>query len=438
MKNLFSITILLLLTYANIFSQEPEWSNLSISQMNEEQPRAYYAHYPSEQLAQINEPLKSPWIMALTSNWQYNLVSKPSMRPKEFPLPNFDASTWARIAIPDKDENKRNFDSIRAFSKTNNPVASYRKVFPIPEDWYNTQIYVRFDGVSQACYVWLNGKRVGYTESGMHGAEFNITPYVQYGRMNTLAVQVYGWCDGTAIEQPDSVWGLYSNVAIVSIPNFAIRDFALLAELAPDKKSGTLLLNLSLKNYSKEIKGKYKLIVSMKDEKNKELFTPIVRDVNATKKSDSLIVINQNVSKIKAWQNNDPNLYSIVVTLRDNNNKIIDAIGSKVGFRNISKTNNEILVNNIAVNVDSIAALQSFGTLNALTICTKQGIYLTDNLIQPQGNNATELLYRLKKQYERDKNNIAIIRWNIGSKQHTSYETILNWLQQKDKTRIVE
>jgi beta-galactosidase len=437
-KFFFSTVALYFVVQTAVFTQEPEWNNSSVNQVNEEQPRAYFIHYPSEQLAGSANPSQSPWIMNLGGNWQYNLVRKPTLRIKEFPLPDFDASAWERIAIPEKDENKRNIDTIRSFSKTNNPVASYRKVFPIPEDWYNTQIFVRFDGVSQACYVWLNGKRVGYTESGMHGAEFNITPYVQYGRMNTLAVQVYGWCDGSTVEQPDSVWGLYSNVAVLSVPNLAIRDFYFKSDVANNSKSANILLNLSIKKYKSDLKGKYKLIFSLKDDKNKDIFTPLTKDINTAKNADSLVVFNQTVSNIKTWQTNDVNLYTLVVTLRDNDNKVIDAIGSKVGFRNISKINNEITINNNAVNADSIGVLQLFRTMNALDNCNKQGIYLTDQLVQPSGNNSNELIYRARKHFERDKNQTCIVRWNIGNKNSENYQTINNWLQEKDKTRVIE
>jgi beta-galactosidase len=439
MKNILCIIFIIFSSITALHSEEPEWTNPAVSRVNEEQPRAYFVHYPSEQIAGFCEPSKSPWFMALNGSWQYNLVPRPQLRPKEFPLPTFDASTWERIAIPEKDESKRNLDSIITFSKDNNPVASYRKIFPIPEDWYNSQIMVRFDGVSQAFYVWLNGKRVGYTESGMHGAEFNITPYVQLGRMNTLAVQVYGWSDGALVEQTDSVWGIYSNVTVNSIPNIAIRDFSIKTGIDTDNKTGNFALRVNLINYSKEITGKHSLIISLKDDKNKDIFTPIVQGLNAAKKGDTVFNFSQSVQHIKPWQSNDANLYSFVVTLRDKDNKVIDAISSKIGFRNISKKGNEIQVNTSVVNTDSVALLQSFRTLNAFDNCNKQGIYLTDKLVQPKGNNTAELLYRAQKHYERDKNMTCIIRWSIGNQENSeSFEAINNWIFQTDKTRIIE
>lgn len=61
---------------------------------------------------------------------------------------------------------------------------------------------IRFDGVESAFYVWVNGRKVGYSEDSYTGAEFNLTPYVKPGR-NTIAVEVYRWSDGSYLEDQD-------------------------------------------------------------------------------------------------------------------------------------------------------------------------------------------------------------------------------------------
>ena len=73
-----------------------------------------------------------------------------------------------------------------------NPVGSYRRDFEVPANWDGREVFLHFDGVQSAMYVWVNGQKVGYSEGSMTPAEFNITKYLQPGK-NVLAVKVYRW-----------------------------------------------------------------------------------------------------------------------------------------------------------------------------------------------------------------------------------------------------
>ena len=60
----------------------------------------------------------------------------------------------------------------------NNPVGSYRRHFRVPADWQGKRVFVHFDGVDSAFYVWVNGQKVGYSEDSRTDAEFDITKYL--------------------------------------------------------------------------------------------------------------------------------------------------------------------------------------------------------------------------------------------------------------------
>lgn len=55
-------------------------------------------------------------------------------------------------------------------------------------------------------YVWINGKKVGYTENSKSPAEFDITDYIRTGR-NLLACEVHKFSDGYYMEDQD-MWRL--------------------------------------------------------------------------------------------------------------------------------------------------------------------------------------------------------------------------------------
>jgi hypothetical protein len=77
-------------------------------------------------------------------------------------------------------------------------VGSYRRTFVLPEGWRDRQVFLHFEGVKSASYVWVNGREVGYNEGGMEPAEYDVTAHVRPGE-NTLAVRVFlrpgGGCD---------------------------------------------------------------------------------------------------------------------------------------------------------------------------------------------------------------------------------------------------
>ena len=63
-----------------------------------------------------------------------------------------------------------------------NPVGSYVTTFDVSEDMKDKQLYLHFEGVKSAMYVWINGKKVGYSQNSMAPAEFDITGYVNEGK----------------------------------------------------------------------------------------------------------------------------------------------------------------------------------------------------------------------------------------------------------------
>ena len=65
-------------------------------------------------------------------------------------------------------------------------------------------MFISFQGVESAFYLWVNGEKVGYSEDSFTPAEFDITEYVQEGD-NTLAVEVYRWSDGSWLEDQDFI-----------------------------------------------------------------------------------------------------------------------------------------------------------------------------------------------------------------------------------------
>jgi len=129
------------------------------------------------------------------------------------------------------------------------PVGSYRRAFEIPDNWEGKKIYLHFAGVQSAMYVWINGKKVGYSQGSMTPAEFDITPYIKKGE-NMLAAEVYRWSDGSYLEDQDffRLSGIFRDVFVFAVPRLHIRDFFVQSDLDSAFSSSVLKTDFSFKN----------------------------------------------------------------------------------------------------------------------------------------------------------------------------------------------
>ena len=140
-----------------------------------------------------------------------------------------------------------------------NPVGSYRRTFKLPADWQGRQVFIRFEGVDSAFYLWVNGQRVGYSQDSRCPAEFNLTGYVKPGT-NTLAVQVFRWCDGSYLEDQDG-WrmsGIFRDVYLYSTPDLHLRDLFLTTDFDAQYRDAILHAELTVKNGSPEQRAPYR------------------------------------------------------------------------------------------------------------------------------------------------------------------------------------
>ena len=136
-----------------------------------------------------------------------------------------------------------------------NPVGSYRRDFNIPDDWKGSEIFIHFDGVYSAMYLWVNGKKVGYSQGANNDAEFNITKYVKPGK-NVLAVEVYRWSDGSYLEDQDMfrLSGIHRDVYLFATPKLRLRDYYLTASFTGDDLSKAIFnVRTNVTNYGKTV-----------------------------------------------------------------------------------------------------------------------------------------------------------------------------------------
>ncbi len=371
MKHLIRCTLITLCFVSSLFSQQNDWENPNVNQINKLPSRATFYNFDSKAQALSGNREASSSYKSLNGDWQFKWVAKPSEALTNFQENNFDASKWDKIDVPSNWEMRGYgkpiytnstypfFNDFPFINHHDNPVGHYIKSFTIDENWYNQDVVLHFGGVSSAFYVWVNGEFIGYSEDTRLPSEFDITKQLKKGE-NTIAVKVYRWCDGSYLEAQDH-WrmsGIEREVYLQANPKVRLSDFAVRTDLDNDYNNAFLQIRPEL---IANIKDKYVAKVGEFGSTNLkttvddwELITELIdADGNAVGKAtttqfskifgeyypqrDNVYfgLIETEIQSPKKWSADHPYLYTLLFTVKDNKGTEIQHTSTKVGFREV-------------------------------------------------------------------------------------------------------
>lgn len=97
----------------------------------------------------------------------------------------YDDSQWERVNIPHTWNTEAYV--VKNYYKG---LAWYRKLFTVLPEWKDRQVFLHLEGASKEAKVYVNGKEVGHHIGGYTASTFDITPFIECGVANTLAIQV--------------------------------------------------------------------------------------------------------------------------------------------------------------------------------------------------------------------------------------------------------
>ena len=305
--------------------------------------------------------------MLLNGKWKFNWVADPNNRPVGFQAPKYDVSGWNEIDVPSNWEMKGYGTPLYSNSTypflnnppfiqpqrgyttftEPNPTGSYRRNFTLPSDWSGKEIFLHFDGVYSAFYVWVNGKKVGYSQGANNDSEFDITKYLVKGK-NMVAVEVYKWSDGSYLEDQDMfrLAGIHRDVYLVARPKIHISDIDLETGFNEDLSSATLDASALLRNDGKASAAKLKS--TLLDEEGRVVGTAesglnTVASGKELKTEASRIVVNAP----RLWSAEDPYLYTVKMELLDKEGNTLECTFQRHGFRKVEFKNNKLYINGV-------------------------------------------------------------------------------------------
>ena len=224
--------------------------------------------------------LPSKWkeckeIQSLDGQWLFHWSKDPESRPVDFYREDYDVSGWDQISVPGNWQLQgygkpiyvnmqypfhRDRPSVTGEPNKDwyaydhrNPVGSYVTFIDVTKEMLSKNLILHFGGVHSAFYVWVNGKKVGYSQNSMSPVEFDVTKYLHDGK-NKLAVEVYRWSDGSYLECQD-MWrlsGIFREVQLWVRPLVHIADYKVEAVPNADFTKFTVKAKISVCNTGKK------------------------------------------------------------------------------------------------------------------------------------------------------------------------------------------
>src|SRR5687768_10804105 len=296
----------------------PDWENPQVFGVNKMAPRAGSVPFASVEGALRGNRESSPYWKSLNGEWRFNWVGKPADRPVEFYREDFADNTWKTIPVPSCWETKGYgipiYSNVRYPHGANppfipheyNPVGSYRTKFQLPKNWEQRRTIIRFAGVYSAFYVWVNGKKVGYSEDSKGPAEFDLTEFVKPGE-NLLAVEVYRWCDGSYLEDQDMFrfGGMFRDVSLLSMPLLQITDFSAKPEFGDRHDRAAVRIQTEIE-YNRDEPGGYDLALDLYDADGKKQQLATIGADGIRKGGKSAPIVLGQVPNPHLWSNEDP------------------------------------------------------------------------------------------------------------------------------------
>lgn len=475
-----------------------EWqANPEITGVNQLPQHATFMPYASFAEAQKAERYASSRCKVLNGKWKFKLYKNYAYRPSDFAQVHYDTHNWDTVQVPGSWQmqgyDQSQYCNVRypweghedicppAAPTKHNPVGCYVKRIHVGADLLQKRVVLCFEGVESAFYLYVNGQRVGYSESSFNRAEFDVTRYLQEGS-NVIGVEVYRWCTGSWLECQD-MWrlgGIFRDVYLYTTEREYIRDFVLKAQPDGEMKDGFVEVLV-------KTNGAYEglsLDMSVLDAAG----NTVALDCQYANE-DHRTMLRAIVAGADLWSSEHPALYTLVLTLK-NNGAPIEYISTKFGFRKVEILDGVIRINDRRVvfkgtnrhefdcrtgryiteevmrddlekmkraNMNAVRTSHYPNCPRWMELCDEYGIYVIDeNNMESHGTNRSTIIGcpqipdsrpewekacmdRIQALYERDKNCTCVVCWSMGNESlgGETPKKMYRYLKNVDDTRFV-
>jgi len=481
---------------------QKDWENPQVIARNKMFGHVPMGAYTNIEMAKTANRTASPNVKSLNGEWAFKLFPNPEAVPPEFSGVGFDGSDWEPITVPgnwqiqgfDDPPIYTNvafpFDPNPPFVPKDNPTGCYWREFDLAAaDLDARKLFLLFEAVDSAFYVWVNGQPVGYSQDSRLPAEFDITEFAHDGK-NTLAVRVMRYCDGTYLEDQDMwmVSGIQRDVLLFSKPEVHIEDFFVRSQFDAIYQDAVISAEVRIPRVPN--RSEYAVGMHLFDQDGEPVpGFPVNQSVAQNMPYDPKVQhtahaqFEMPVEAPKHWTAETPYLYTVVFILKDQAGTQMDIESTRFGFRQVEIKDGVLLVNGkrlIARGVnrhenhpdrgraltreDMLADILAMKRLNFNTVrtchypahptwydlCDQYGLYVIDEvnlethgLMGELSNDprwALAYLDRAQRLVLRDKNHPSVLIWSLGNESgHGPHHASMTaWIHFYDPSRFVQ
>ena len=439
-----------------------------------EKPRAYFVPFPCGCASKNAERGESTFFKSLCGEWNFKFfksvndvcdLSTEGSDKLTVPMSwqmalgrGYDVPNYTNVNYPIP------YDP--PFVPDENPCGLYSRKFTVPAAMAGKKIYLNFEGVDSAFYVWVNDEFAAYSQVSHMTSEIDITSLVHAGE-NEIKVLVLKWSDGTYLEDQD-MWrmsGIFREVYLLFRDETHIRDIFVHCDLDDSFTDADFTADV-------DVTGKATVEWTL-DCPCGETISSGKCDVDESGK-----IVVPTIKNAKLWSDEEPNLYTL--TLHCGNEYITLPIGArrveikdgcvvingkKVKAKGVNRHDShhllghstpvEHMVRDIMImkahNVNMVRTSHYPNDPRFTALCDKYGIYVCDETdLETHGARPWyalsrspewegEYVDRVQRMVERDKNHPCVIFWSLGNESgwgqnHVAMHT---WIKSRDTSRIV-
>jgi beta-galactosidase len=398
-----------------------------------------------------------------------NVVLPPPTQPA-FQQPGYvETAGWTNLPVPGNWE-MYGFSPC-TYYVPDDTCGLYRYWFQIPQSWQGRRVYLYFDGVLDGAQIWLNGQPVpvnesswnimNYHESGWTGFQVDLTSQAHFGTTNLIAVRVIKNTPSNDLDTGDYFFlgGIDRPVTLYSVPQTNIADVQVSTFVTNGVATVDVLADVN--------DGNTATPVSM-------LLDGVETDTKAT---NGTATFSQVINQPKLWSAEFPNLYPLILQLKDTNGDVTETVTNRVGIRQLTITNGVLLLNGVPVKFAGVGDHDSTPTngsaippgfwynelkmmkaanINAIRTChypydsalydaaDELGMYVSDELPYcwcdpetPEANFEPAFVQRAEETVRRDRNHPSVVIWAIGNENTAgnNLQVVANLVHSLDPTR---
>ncbi len=205
---------------------------------------------------------------------------------------------------------------------------------------------ITFHGVSAGFYLWVNGKKVGYSEDSRGPAEFDLTDFVTPGE-NLLAAEVYRFTDGAYLECQD-FWrmsGIFRDVVLWSTSPLHVADLRVVTDLDAQYRDATLKVGRGGRQRGPPRSRRSRSRRRSSTRRGRPVLGAVAQAGRVAPGQAAKVSVEAQVANPLKWSDEKPNLYTLLLTLKDGAGKTVGVVPWRVGFREVETKDGKILVN---------------------------------------------------------------------------------------------